>query len=54
VAVEVRRREERRVFVVDQRLLVGLVRDPEDDHVVIPFAGHRIDGVRARVAEEHE
>jgi hypothetical protein len=54
VPIEVRRREERRVVVLDQRLLVGLVADPENDHVVIPFAGHTVHGVGARVAEEHE
>ena len=28
--------------------------DPEHDHVVVPLAGVRVEGVGARVAEEHE
>jgi hypothetical protein len=52
VAVEVRRREERGVRVLDQRPLVGLVGDPEDDHVAVPLPRHRVDRVGPRVAEE--
>jgi hypothetical protein len=52
VAVEVRSGEERRVRVLDHRPLLGLVGDPEDDHVVVPLPRHRVDRVRPRVAEE--
>src|SRR6185503_2604292 len=54
VAVEVRRGEERRPRILDQRLLVGLRRYPEHDHVRVALTGDGIDGVRARVAKEHK
>jgi len=52
--VEVRRGEERRVRVLDQRLLVRVRRHPEHHDVRVPLTGIRVDGVRPRVTEEHE
>src|SRR5262245_42370663 len=54
MAVEVRSGEERRGLVLNQRLLVRLRRNPEDDHVVVALAGDRIDRVRPRITEEDE
>src|ERR1700744_4391999 len=54
MAVEVAGREERGTRVVDERLLVRLRFDPEDDDVVVALAGCRVFRVRARVAEEDE
>ena len=52
--VEVRCSEERRVRVLDQRLLVGLRRHPEHDDVRVPLTAIRVNGVRPRGTEEHE
>src|SRR5690242_6677035 len=54
VAVEVVGGEERGVGVACQGLLVGLRFDPDDDDVVVAFAGYRVLRVGAGVAEEDE
>ncbi len=54
VTIEVRRGEERRRGILNQGLLVGYRWNPEHDHVLVAFGRFRIDGVRARVAEERE
>ena len=54
MAVKVRRRKERRTGVVNESALVGVIRHPEDDDVVVAFAGYRVFGVGAGVAEEDE
>ena len=54
VAVEVRRGEERQPLVLEQRLLVALGGDPEDDDVVVALARLRVDGVGSRRPEEDE
>ena len=46
--------EERGAVVLDQRLLVGVLGDPEDDDVVVPLAGLGVVRVGPRVAEEDE
>src|SRR4029079_8004791 len=52
--LEVRGREERGAVVLDQRLLVGVLGDPEDDDVVVPLAGLGVVRVGPGVAEEDE
>src|SRR5207302_9034633 len=54
MAVEVACGEERRPRILDESLLVRLRGYPQDDHVVVAFAGLRIEGVRPWVAEEDE
>ena len=46
--------EERCRLVLDQRLLLGLVGNPEDDDVAVALATVRVDGVGSRIPEEDE
>src|SRR5829696_165128 len=52
--VEMARGEERCRLVLDQRLLLGLVRKPEHDDIALALAAIRVDRVGSRVPEEDE
>ena len=52
--IEVGGGEERCRLVLDQRLLLGLVRYPEQDDVAVALAAVRVDSVGSRVPEEDE
>jgi hypothetical protein len=54
MAIEVGSGEERRRFVLYQRLLVRLGRNPEHDDVAVALSGLRVDSIRSRIAEEDE